>query len=44
VPARKRHKEQQVFYHPNDMVAGFFIEACLVFLFNTIRIIKTRVA
>src|SRR5919198_6121874 len=36
----KRHKEQQVFYHPNGMVAGFLIEACLLFLFNTIRIVK----
>src|SRR5919109_3781065 len=37
---RKRHKEQQVFYHPNSMVAGFLIEAWLIFLFNKIRIIE----
>src|SRR5215813_867403 len=37
---RKRHKEQQIVYHPDGMVAGFLIEVCLIFLFNTIRIIK----
>ena len=37
---RKRYKEQQVFYHPNSMVACFFIETCSVFLCNMIRIIK----